>query len=245
MLVLPFIVGTVRGIQDMGARPVTIPLFATWMVGYFAYFAAGLWLKSRRRPRYVRPMVTYSAIAAACAVIVLLLDAALIVWVPAFLPFLAAGLWASAQRKERTVLSGGLLVVAASLMTVVAYAACRPAGSGAGWQVAAEAPTPVWALAVYLFAYFFGTVLYVKTMIRAHGRRSYLVASVTYHAAITVGAVAMALWHDPSWWLAAAVLAVLAARAWLMPSRSATPKAIGIGEIFSTVAVGVVALFLQ
>ena len=62
MLLLPFVVGTVRGVQDAGFRPVTLALGALWLAGYLAYSAAGLWLKSRRRPRYRRPMLTYRSL---------------------------------------------------------------------------------------------------------------------------------------------------------------------------------------
>ncbi|MGO3814281.1 MAG: YwiC-like family protein, partial [Cellulosimicrobium funkei] len=111
MLLLPFVVGTVRGVQDAGFRPVTLALGALWLAGYLAYSAAGLWLKSRRRPRYRRPMLTYGAAAAVLGTVVLALDPALAAWAPAFVPFLALGLWASARRTERSVAAGGALTV--------------------------------------------------------------------------------------------------------------------------------------
>lgn len=36
------------------------------------------------------------------------------------------------------------------------------------------------------FAYFFGTVLYVKTLIRERGNRAYLIASVAWHGLATL-----------------------------------------------------------
>jgi len=46
MLLLPFVVGTVRGIQDAGFRPVTVALGALWLVGYLAYFLAATTARS-------------------------------------------------------------------------------------------------------------------------------------------------------------------------------------------------------
>lgn len=80
MLLVPYGVGTALGVADLGFRWVSVPLFGCWFVGYFAYFAATLWLKSRRKPRYVRPLVTYGAVAGVCAVGVLILDAPLALW---------------------------------------------------------------------------------------------------------------------------------------------------------------------
>lgn len=240
MLLLPFAVGTVRGVQDAGFRPVTLALGALWLVGYLAYFAAGLWLKSRRRPRYRRPMLTYGALAAVLGAVVLALDPALAAWAPAFVPFLALGLWASAQRTERSVAAGGAMTVAASLMTVVAYSACRPAGASA---LAVSAV--VWLVAALLLAYLFGTVLYVKTMIRERGVRSYVVASVAYHAAVTGAAGVVAVVHDPTWWWATAFLAAATARAAVLPGRRLSPRAVGTGEIVATVLLLVVALVVR
>ena len=242
MLLLPFAVGTARGVQDLGFRPVTVALGALWLVGYLAYAAAGLWLKSRRRARYARPFVTYSVAAAALGVVVLVLDPALALWAPAFLPFLALGLWASARRTERSVAAGAALTVAASLMTVVAYVACRPPGTGVG---VAGAPTPVLLVAALLLAYLFGTVLYVKTMIRERGVRAYVVASVAYHAAVTAGAAVLAVAHDPSWWWATAFLAAATVRAAVLAGRPLSPRTVGVGEIVASLVLCAVALVVR
>lgn len=91
-------------------------------------------------------------------------------------------------------------------MTLVAYDACHPAGAAPGVAVGLGGLFPatsgadvvdgargagVLLAAALLLAYFFGTVRYVKTMIRERGRRGYVVASVGYHALIT--AVALVL----------------------------------------------------
>lgn len=259
MLLVPYGVGTALGVADLGFRWTSVPLFGCWFVGYLAYFAATLWLKSRRKPRYVRPLLTYSAVAAACAVGVVVLDPPLALWAPPFLPLLGLGLWAAAHRSERSVLAGGAMVAAACLMTLVAYDACRPPGTAPGvvlglgglfpgaagaQDVAGAGDADVVLAAAVLLAYFFGTVLYVKTMIRERGRHAYVVASVGHHAVVTVACAWLALGVDARWWWAAGVFALLTARAWALPGHAVTPRAIGIGEIVATLAVTAVAVAL-
>ena len=43
MLIVPFAVGAL----DAGPKLATLPLLFAWLAGYFAFFAAGLWLRSR------------------------------------------------------------------------------------------------------------------------------------------------------------------------------------------------------
>ena len=243
MLALPFIAGAVRGATDGAFRPVLLPLFALWFVGYFAYFVAGLWLKSRRRPRYVPALLTYGSVSAVLGIVVLLLDWRLVAWAPVFAPFLGVGLWSSARRHERTVLSGGVMVAAATVMSLVAYTACRTGGSV--WESLAGARAPIVALAALLLAYFFGTVLYVKSMIRERGVPAYARASIAYHAVATAAFVPMALLHHPTWWWAVAFLAAMTVRAWAVSGRALTPKALGFGEVAASVVLGVIALVLR
>ena len=106
-------------------------------------------------------------------------------------------------------------------------------------------PGVVWLVAALLLAYLFGTVLYVKTMIRERGVRSYVVASVAYHAAVTAAAGVVAVVHDPSWWWATAFLVAATVRAATLPGRPLSPRAVGIGEIVATVLLLVVALVVR
>lgn len=67
MLVVPYLLGAIGLVRSGGTGPrewVVLPLlFVTWMIGYFAFNAATLWLKARprRRPAFVRPILTYGA----------------------------------------------------------------------------------------------------------------------------------------------------------------------------------------
>lgn len=222
MLASPLLVGIVASAPAW----VHLPLAAVWFVGYFAFFAAGLWLKSGRRERYAAPVRVYTLAALPLGALVLLMHPHLVTWIPLFAPLLLAGLWFAAQRQDRSVASGLVTILAASLMTVVAF----DAGEGSDWSRA-------WTLTAVLAGYFVGTLFYVKTMIRERDSRLHYRLSVGYHVAV---AVAMA-WV--SWWLVG-LFALLAARAAVLPGRRLTPKQVGVGEIVANVVVVVAALLL-
>lgn len=220
MLASPLVVG----VAASSPRWVHVPLTLVWFVGYFAFFAAGLWLKSGRRERYVAPVRVYGLATLPLGGLVLLLRPDLVVWVPVYAPLLLAGLLLAARRQDRTLASGLVTILAACLLTVVAH----DAGGGTD-QVR------VWTLTAVLAAYFVGTLFYVKTMIRERDSRAHYRLSVGYHLVV---AAAMA-WV--SGWLGA-LFALLAVRAAVLPGRRLTPKQVGVGEIVANLAVVVLAL---
>lgn len=240
MLLLPVVVGSVHA----GPRWWHVLLTATWLVGYLAFFATGQWLRSRRRARYRPPVLVYGAATAVlglAAVATAPAPLALLAWGAVYAPLLTVSLWHSWHRRDRSMANDLVTVVAAGLMAVVAH---TPA-----W-----ADAQAWAGAAVLVAYFAGTVLYVKTMIRERGSRSMYVASVGYHVAVAcalaVAAVAAAaatsgsaLLLPAAGWLAG-LFTLLAVRAALVPRLwpTATPKAVGLGEVAASVALGLLLL---
>lgn len=220
MLAGPLLVGVLASEPQW----VHLPLTLLWFLGYFAFFATGLWLKSRRKPRYRPPVLVYSAATVPFGVAVLLMRPDLLWWAPAFAPLLAVGLVLAAERKDRALLSGLATTLAASLMTPVAY----DAGGGDDWIRA-------WLLTGVMAVYYVGTILYVKTMIREKGNHAYVVASIGYHAAASFAFAFV------SWWVAA-VFALLTLRAALAPRTAMKPVHVGIGEIVLNTLVVVVAL---
>lgn len=222
MLASPLLVGVVAS----SPRWVHLPLGVLWFVGYFAFFAAGLWLKSGRRPRYLPPVRAYTVASIPPAVAVLVLRPDLAAWAPLFVPPLLVGLWLAARRRDRSLPSGLATITAACLMTPVAF----DAGEGSDWSRA-------WTLAAVLAAYFVGTLLYVKTMIRERDSKAYYRLSVGYHLAVTAAMATV------SWWLVG-LFAVLALRAAVLPRRRLTPKQVGLLEVGANVAVVAVALLV-
>jgi hypothetical protein len=220
MLASPLLVGVVAG----GASWVHVLLTAFWFVGYFAFFATSLWLKSRRRARYWPPVRAYGVLTGVLGLLTLAVHPDLVIWAPLFLVPLGVGLWAAAARRDRDLVSGVTAVVGSALMAVVAYAA------GPGHDI-----TRAWLLGLVQFLYFAGTVFYVKSAIRERRNPGFLQVSVAAHA---LAAAVLALL---SWWLFL-VFAALAVRAAGVPRLGWSPKRIGVVEIVSTIVVGVVSL---
>ena len=222
MLATPLLVGAIASSPSW----VHLPLAAFWFVGYFAFFATGLWLRSGRRARYWPPVRAYAVAAALLGLLTLALDPGLARWAPLFVIPLGVGLLASARREDRSLWSGVATSAGSSLMTLVAY----DAGGGTDWQRA-------WTLTGVLAAYLIGTVFYVKTMIRERDEERYHWLSALYHGAVTV---AMA-WVDG--WLVL-VFTLLTIRAAVLPAYRLSPTVVGIGEVVATVVVAVTALLV-
>lgn len=133
MITIPALSGVVLA----GWEWVHLPLLLFWWVGYFAFQAGALWLKSRRRPRYLPPLRTYALIAAPFGLAVLLLRPQLALWAPLFAPLIAIAVWAAMARRERGLLNDTATVLAAALMVPVTFSAAAPsttpAGPGSSW----------------------------------------------------------------------------------------------------------------
>jgi hypothetical protein len=230
MLAVPL----VAGVWQAGPSWVHLPLALFWVVGYLAFHAAGRWLRTRRRDGVPAPLLTYGLACVPLGIVTALAAPQLIRWVPAFLPLLAVSLWWTARGAERSLRNDGATVLAACLMAPVAF----DAGGGEEWAT-------LWMTTGWLLAYFLGTVLYVKTMIRERGRRPYLLASVGYHLGGLAAAVGFASATPGGWWLAA-LWAVLALRAVVGPTLNARrarplrPVVVGVGEILASLALLVI-----
>jgi hypothetical protein len=246
MLVAPPAVGAIA----VGPRWEHALLLAVWLVGFCAYNAAGLWLRASRRPRWLPPVRAYGLLTVLLGGALAAAAPSLLSWGAAYAPLLAASLRYSARHEERSLANDLVTVTAAGLMTVVAAGVpvAVAAADGTGWTwFPGAGDAGAWAPAAVLVAYFAGTVLYVKTMIRERGNRAMLRSSVLLHAALPVallGCAALApglgsLLPVPT---LAVLLALLAVRAVVVPLRwpTATPKAVGIGEIVATTALVVV-----
>lgn len=220
MLATPLLVG----ILASGPSWIHLPLTAFWFLGYFAFFATGIWLKAKRRERHRPPVLAYGSAAAVAGLLTLVLQPDLIRWAPLFAVPLGVGLIASALRDERSLWSGLSTTVGSSLMTLVAY----DAGGGGDFPRA-------WLLAAVIATYFAGTVFYVKTLIRERGSEPYYWLSVGFHALTTLAVIPFA----PA---LSIVFAALTARAAIVPAFPVTPKQAGFGEVLSTLVVALTAL---
>ena len=180
MLVVPYLAGLVMA-RD--ARPLDVgdaTLGLTWLVGYFAYNAATLTLRApaRRRGRYLPALVVYGAAATVLGLATLAVKGwGLLAWAPVYLVLVGWALWLAASKRERSLLSGVLTVVAScGLMAVL-----QP------WAL--DDPTR-WRdvpMMLLITAYFVGTVLHVKALIRERNDPQSTQRSQAYHAAVSLG----------------------------------------------------------
>ena len=237
MLLLPFI----AGVWLSGPRVAHIPLGLLWLVGYLDFYAVGRWLRSRRNPRELAPTLAYTAAVVPLGLTTLATSPGLLPWAAAYLPLLAASLWLIQRGAERSIANDAVTIVAATLMAPVAFdAGGGGAGGGGDWAA-------VWVASGVLLAYFLGTVVYVKTMIRERGRRGYVAASVAYHLLGVAAAAASVAsgWQRPA---LVVVWVALTARAAAGPAinrrraRPLRPVVVGVGEIVASVAITVVTL---
>lgn len=245
MLVVPFAVGAVLVWQDGRLPTYVAPMFATWVLGYFAFNAASGLLKSPagRRSRWLLALGVYGTGA--------LITGLLTVWetgpgpwwwLAGFaLPLLVA-LWLAARRDERN-LAGGLLTVllAAAMVLVVRFPDPLAMPTDAAFPDTA-------VLAGLVFGYFGGTVFHVKAMIRRRHQLSWRNVSIAWHAVWTLLAAAGVITgYVDRWW--PLFFLVTTIRAWLLPAiaerRRVPPRVIGIVEIVLSLALAVTAVVEQ
>ncbi|SDL63211.1 YwiC-like family protein [Tessaracoccus oleiagri] len=230
MLVVPFLLGLVGAARASALGWGHLTLFVFWMLGYFTFNAASGWLKAapRQRPKYVRPLLVYACASALAGLATLLLVGLRpLPWAFAFLPLMVPALWLASRRRERATIGGLLTIAAASLMVPVARY-LHPS--------AVDDRPEVTAAAVLVFAYFFGTVLFVKTNLRERGSRTYLVASIGYHVGAALLAAALAAAGVAGWWWVA-VLGAALLRAVVVPPLRWKPLPLGMIEIALSAAI--------
>lgn len=239
MLIVPFAVGAL----DAGPHWRHLPLLFTWLAGYFAFFAAGLWLRSGGKSRYWPPVRAYGALTVVLGLGVVAVEPDMLRWAVIFLPLLGFSLWCSWRRVDRSLPNDAVMVLAACLMTVVAAGFGDQFGelgtpdlAGLTWLPGAGQGRP-WLLAGLLLAYFAGTVLYVKTMIRDRGDVGRYRLSVAYHLAVCVPAAVASPWLG-------ALFGALAIRAAIVPKRWPELKArtIGVGETVASLTLAITLL---
>jgi hypothetical protein len=208
MLLLPFGIGMLRA----GPGWIHLPLFVAWLGGYLLSYYGQLALKVRTTSRVRPQLFGYGVVTAVAGGIALLMRPTL-AWAGfAFAPLLAVNVIYAWEREERALANGLASVAQSSLMTFVAAAAVgAPLGS-------------VTAIVLALMLYFVGSLLYVKTMIRARGEPAYLSASIAFHAAalVVAGMLGLALLVPFCWFLARAVV---------LPRQRPSVKQVGLLEL--------------
>lgn len=248
MIVVPLIVGLVLRQRASGLEWYHAAMAPAWLVAYFFFNVASLWLKSpvKRRGRYRRPLLTYGGTTAALGLVMIALGGwPVLWWAPWFAVLVGWAVWEVTHHNERALSSGAATIAAASTMTlVIRFTTPQPI-----WQSWAD-PATRWdvLVSVGLFAYFFGTVFHVKSLIRERGNKKFWVLSIGYHAATTLLAVVAASLGQASWWWTPFFVVCTARSAvmpWLANERGVKlrPGTLGIVELVLSLFVIAIALW--
>ena len=233
MLVAPVVTGGLLS----GFAWHNVAIFLAWILAYLAYMAVRGATNGRRRNEYTVAVAVYSAATLALLAALLWWRPSLLWWAIPLGVLLGISLTMIVTGREHSAVNDAGLIGASALMTAVSATAGRlPQGLGwDGFFTAVQSVAP-WLATAVLAGYFWGTIPYVKTMIRERGKTRWYVGSVVYHCALIVPAFLV------NGWVGAFSIA-LAARAAAVPKLwpRAKPKAIGIAEVAGTVAIVVIA----
>jgi hypothetical protein len=232
MLAVPFLLGIAASRPD----PWQLVLAVTAVTGYLASAAAQARLRARRRDGSPVPLLTYGALFAVSGLALVVAHPAVLAGLAVLVPAGAITL-GGARPGTRRDLANSLAQVAQALVLVPAAAIVS--GVFDGGRVGAA--TLVGA------AYLVGTVLVVRSVIRERDNRAFAAASIGFHGALVVGALAFLP-------IVYAFLAgALAARAAALPAvqrrRSGTPRPlrpvqVGVVEMVAAGAVVLVAFVM-
>jgi len=231
MMLAPIIGGSIRA----GFTWRHAILLVTWIAAYLGYMAVRGWSRGWRRA-HIPPVLTFAVVTLAGVVTLLAWRPALVWWGVPLAVLIGASALLVATGHERTVANDALLMAASGLMAVVA-ATMGELGTGPGWAgfAAGAFALSAWLVGLIFAVYFWGTIFYVKTMIRERGKPEWYVASVAYHTLAGVAAIVAGVPLGIVGVVAAARAAVVP-RAW----PKAKPQWIGAGEIVLTIALLVV-----
>jgi len=157
MLLLPWLAGTLLA----GFRWVHVPLLIAWLTGYLASYYGLLAVKTRRPARVRAQLVVYGLPTVLIGAVLLVLMPRLLWYAPAYAVLLAVNVRYAARRDDRALVNDLASVLQSCLMVFVC---------------ATVAGVPLSDVAVAfaaITAYFVGSVLHVKALIRERGNPRY------------------------------------------------------------------------
>ena len=241
MALAPALAGLVVG----GLSADSVWLFVLWALCYCFQFTAARWLKSRFARRYMPPMAGYGVVLAVCGVPFVAMNLDVLRWAPVYMVLAALSFLAAWMRRERSLWGNAVAVVASTLMATV-VASYGPRNT---LHVMLPATAVMMSFAFALFQ--FGSVLFVKTMIRERGSRAYLAASIVWHAVLfaavtwwvggVTGELGLSGWIPIQFmWMELAAVWLLAravALPWIGARRRVRPVVVGLVEMASSLLV--------
>lgn len=203
-------------------------LLVLWALCYCVQFTASRWCKSRFRQRYMKPAAVYTAVLCCLGIPFIMLHPAILWWAPLYIVLIAGSLLGAWMRRDHSLWANACAVLASSVMALIV----TQYGSHAGrLMYFGTQPLPYEGVvfACVYAAMLYGSVLFVKTMIREYKQTSYLIASWIWHIACVI----LGFIYSP--WLGALAVIWLA-RAIILPccawKKRLPAKYAGMTEVF-------------
>ena len=218
---------SVGGVPPRRARPRNPPLVRD---GQSVVILPEAGSQGRKVSRYRTPALVYFAVCVICVCAVVVAYPGALFWAVPLAAILGVSWILIASGHERSVGNDALLIASSCLIAVVAYTFGGVSGLSLGAFLHAVSVSRAWLIAIIWAGYLWGTIFYVKTMIRERGKTGWYLVSVIYHAALILPAFLVNPWIG-------AVSLITLFRAALIPRifPRAKPKYIGFGEVALTV----------
>ncbi|MDO5746896.1 MAG: YwiC-like family protein [Actinomycetaceae bacterium] len=220
-----------------------VAIIIAWMSAFLDFSALTAWLKSKRKPRYHKAIITYTSIAAACALIIAIAVPRVIVWLILLVPFFTATTVLTWTGRDRSFITRVCSIVASLIMIPLLTDVVSSRVFSRNWSLwsAFLCDLPfVWFLAGGLGAYYVASVPYVKTMIRERGSKLWIAFSIGIHALF----LAITIWGYTQGfvsWLMITMWIILLGRATAMPyvlhrkGKPIHPKYVGKLEVYLSI----------
>lgn len=224
MLALPFLLG----IAASTPSPWQLALAIASVAGYLASATGQAWLRARRREPLTLPLAVYGAVFGVLGLALVIAFPPLLATLVVLAPTTAL-IVAGAKPGTRRDLANSLAQAVQAVVLV----------PSAAWVSGAWDPTVVAIASGVAAAYLLGTVLVVRSVLRARNSTSFTALSVGFHAVL----VAPALLLGPLWVVVALGLtARAAALPWAGRRLAGTPRPlrpvhVGIVEMVASTAV--------
>ena len=154
------------------------------MLCYCVQFSAARWFASHGARRWLMQPVAYCVILCAAGLPFVIAHPSILVWAPVMAALAAVSFVAAWKREERSLWSNAAAVCASCLLAALTF--------GYGCAGASDIPCigrKGLLLSCVCGMVQFGSVLFVKTMIRERGSRAYVIASWGWHTAVLAAAV--------------------------------------------------------
>lgn len=227
----------ILGMKSGGVTALTPIVCTAWLFGFFAFDSLGLWVKARTGRRiHIRPaLLTWSTLAGVCALISLIFQPALSAWAVVLGPLAALALWETLHKRAHSILARASAIIAACAMCPLIASISK--NLAYPWELTLKG---AYLYAFILAAYFLGSLLCVRSVVRGRTKIHWVFLSALWHITCT-GALIILPHGDFTSHAFAVVWAMIALRGigvpiWGHLSQNVSIKIVAACEMFLSLA---------